>query len=79
MLTIGAHLSVAKGIGKTINLAKQINANTFQFFSRNPRGSGIKKYTKEEREEFQALKEKYQIGPILAHAPYTMNLSRKQR
>lgn len=75
MQKIGCHLSVAKGLVETLKVAKEINANTFQFFSRNPRGSSLKKYTSEQVEEFKKLRKKYNIGPILAHAPYTMNLA----
>ena len=46
-----------------------------QIFSRNPRGSNYKTYTSEEIEKFQSIRTEHHFGPILAHAPYTMNLA----
>lgn len=77
MAIIGCHLSVAKGLVKTGQIAQEIGANTFQIFSRNPRGSGIKKYLEKEIQDFKEIRKEYQLGPILAHAPYTMNLAAK--
>ena len=48
MLTIGTHMSIAKGIAKTAENVVEMKANTMQIFSRNPRGSNYKTYTKEE-------------------------------
>ncbi|MDD6441450.1 MAG: deoxyribonuclease IV, partial [bacterium] len=50
-------------------------ANTMQIFSRNPRGSNFKIPSEREVEEFQRIRKEYHFGPILAHAPYTMNLA----
>jgi deoxyribonuclease-4 len=73
MLTIGCHLSAAKGfldMGKT---ALSIGANTFQFFLRNPRGSGAKALDAADVQAFLALAQEHNLGVILAHAPYTLN------
>lgn len=75
MLTLGAHLSVAKGLGKAVETAAAIGADTLQFFSRNPRGSSFRDPAPAEREAFFRLREALGIGPLLAHAPYTLNLA----
>ena len=53
--------------------AESIGANVFQFFTRNPRGGASKPISPRDVEEFLAYAEKVGIGPILAHAPYTLN------
>lgn len=75
MLTIGTHMSIAKGLAKTAENVVWMKANTMQIFSRNPRGSNFKVYTEEEIGKFQKLRRENQFGPLLAHAPYTMNLA----
>lgn len=78
MLVIGAHMSVAKGLDKAAMDTVKIGANTMQFFSRNPRGSSFKIYSDEEIEAFQKIRKENQFGPLLAHAPYTLNLASAQ-
>lgn len=78
MLVIGAHMSVAKGLDKAAQDVVNINANTMQFFSRNPRGSSFKNYSQKEIENFQKIRQEHQFGPLLAHAPYTLNLASAQ-
>lgn len=75
MLIIGTHMSIAGGIAKTAENVVKMEANTMQIFSRNPRGSNFKIPSEREVEEFQRIREEYHFGPILAHAPYTMNLA----
>lgn len=75
MLTIGTHMSIADGIAKTAENVVEMEANTMQIFSRNPRGSGYKTYSDKEIERFQRVRIENQFGPLLAHAPYTMNLA----
>ncbi|GAB6095216.1 deoxyribonuclease IV [Desulfatiferula olefinivorans] len=73
MLMIGCHLSSSKGylaMGKT---ARAIGANTFQFFTRNPRGAKAKALDPLDALAFRAFAEREGIAAILAHAPYTMN------
>ena len=80
MLIIGSHMSVADGIAKAAENAGKMGANTMQVFSRNPRGSGYRAYDAQEAERFRRIREEYHFGPVLAHAPYTMNLaSAKER
>ena len=75
MYTIGTHMSIAGGIAKTAENVVKMNANTMQIFSRNPRGSSYKTYAQEEVEKFQQIRKSHAFGPVLAHAPYTMNLA----
>lgn len=73
MMTIGCHLSSSKGylaMGKT---AAEINANTFQFFTRNPRGAKAKDLDPADIQAFLDYARERGIGKILAHAPYTLN------
>jgi len=73
MLKIGCHLSSSKGyyaMGKT---ALSINANTFQFFTRNPRGGKAKDIDPGDVEKYLKLANENNITSILAHAPYTLN------
>ncbi len=78
MLTIGTHMSIAKGLAKTAENVVWMEANTMQIFSRNPRGSNYKVYTEQEIEKFQKIRRENEFGAILAHAPYTMNLASDQ-
>lgn len=75
MLVIGTHMSIAGGIAKTAENVVKMEANTMQIFSRNPRGSNFKIPSEKEVEEFQRIRKEHHFGPILAHAPYTMNLA----
>ncbi len=73
MLTIGCHLSSSKGFLAMGKEAVKIGADTFQFFSRNPRGTKAKKLDPEDIGRFLSFAEEHQINRILAHAPYTLN------
>lgn len=75
MQTIGTHMSIAKGLDKAAENAAGMGADTMQIFSRNPRGSSYKDYTKEEILRFQKIREENGMKTVLAHAPYTMNLA----
>lgn len=73
ILNIGCHLSSSKGflaMGKT---ALSIGANTFQFFTRNPRGGKAKAVDAADAAALMALCREHAFAPLLAHAPYTMN------
>ena len=73
ILNIGCHLSSSKGflaMGKT---ALSIGANTFQFFTRNPRGGKAKEVKPEDAAALMQLAAEHNFAPLLAHAPYTMN------
>lgn len=74
MLNIGCHLSLSKGYEAMGKDALQIGANTFQFFTRNPRGGSAKGIDPKDAEALRRLVEEHNFAPLLAHAPYTMNL-----
>lgn len=73
MLTIGCHLSSVKGFCAMEKDARTIDANTFQFFSRNPRGGNAKALDENDISQFLAMAKEDKIPVILAHAPYTLN------
>lgn len=73
MLTIGCHLSSSKGYLAMGKEAVKINANTFQFFTRNPRGSKAKELNLQDVHAFLDYAREHGISRILAHAPYTLN------
>ncbi|MEG2245899.1 MAG: deoxyribonuclease IV [Peptostreptococcaceae bacterium] len=75
MIVIGPHISIAKGFTKAAQTAVSIGANTFQFFSRNPRGGNAKVFDEKDIIKFQQIRKENNFGPLLAHAPYTMNLA----
>lgn len=73
MLRIGCHLSSAKGYLAMGREAKKIDAGTFQFFTRNPRGGNAKEIDPEDVKAFLEFSRQEDIVPLLAHAPYTLN------
>lgn len=73
MLRIGCHLSSAKGYLAMGREAKKIDAGTFQFFTRNPRGGNAKEIDPEDVRAFLEFSRQEDIVPLLAHAPYTLN------
>ena len=73
MLTIGCHLSSSRGYLAMGKDAVKINANTFQFFTRNPRGGKAKDINPEDVAAFLEFAREHVISRILAHAPYTLN------
>lgn len=73
MLNIGCHLSTAKGFLAMGRDALSIGANTFQFFTRNPRGGQAKAIDQADLDAFLALAAEHQFVQLLAHAPYTLN------
>lgn len=73
MLKIGCHLSASKGYMNMAREAVSINADTFQFFTRNPRGGSAKPIDKADVDEFNSFAKQQGFAKILAHAPYTLN------
>ena len=73
LFTIGCHLSIAKGFAAAARDAGSIGANTFQFFTRNPRGGKAKDLDPADLEAFADERARAGIDCILAHAPYTLN------
>lgn len=72
-MKIGCHLSSSGGYLAMAQTAESIGANVFQFFTRNPRGGAAKPVDKADVAAFLKYAEERKIGPILAHAPYTLN------
>lgn len=72
-LRIGCHLSSSDGFMAMGNDAKSIDATTFAFFTRNPRGGTAKPIDKEDIKLFLDFAEKNDISKLVAHAPYTLN------
>ena len=73
MLNIGCHLSSAKGFTNMGKDALSINANTFQFFTRNPRGAKAKQIDQQDIAGLCTILKQHQFAPLTAHAPYTLN------
>ena len=71
---IGNHLSASKGYAAMGKMAVTLGANTFAFFTRNPRGGKAKEIVPADVEKFLKLQKEQQFGKLVAHAPYTMNL-----
>ena len=78
MLHIGCHLSSSKGFAAMGRTALALGADTFQFFTRNPRGSKAKPLDEEDAAALSALLKEHRFAPIVAHAPYTLNLCGKE-
>ncbi len=74
MLKIGSHLSISKGFLAAGNDALSIGANTFQFFTRNPRGGSAKAIDEKDMADFLQLARQHNFAILLAHAPYTLNV-----
>lgn len=74
MLLLGCHLSAAKGYYAMGKDALSAGANTFQFFTRNPRGGAARAYDPEDGAALLTLMRENNFGPIVAHAPYTLNI-----
>ena len=73
MLNIGCHLSTTKGYENMGKEAIKIGANTFQYFTRNPRGGKAKDIDEKDILALRKLMEENKFAKILAHAPYTLN------
>ena len=80
MLTIGCHLSTTKGYRAMGETALSIGANTFAFFTRNPRGGKVKDLDMDDVAALRDLMAQNDFGPLVAHVPYTYNpCSAKER
>lgn len=74
MFKIGCHLSASKGYANMAKEALKIGGNTFQYFTRNPRGGSVKELNMKDVEEYKKIANENGIEVILAHAPYTINV-----
>lgn len=77
MLNIGCHLSASKGFLNMGQTAIELGGNTFQFFTRNPRGGSAKDIDPEDAKALISLMQENSFAKILAHAPYTLNACAK--
>ena len=73
MLHIGCHLSPSEGLLNMAKTASSLGADTFQFFSRNPRGSRAKALDQTDADAMRAYLSENGFAPVLVHAPYTLN------
>ncbi|MGI9953310.1 deoxyribonuclease IV [Moorellaceae bacterium AZ2] len=74
-MRLGSHLSIAQGLAKAALMAERIGANTFQYFTRNPRGGRARHIGREEIEEWKKERDRLDIYPVVGHLPYTVNLA----
>ena len=73
MLNIGCHLSSSKGFTAMAQNVLKINADTFQFFTRNPQGGRAKEIDVKDVAEFNNIAKQHNFAKFVAHAPYTLN------
>ena len=73
MIYIGSHISSSKGYAAMGRQALKLGADTFAFFTRNPRGGKAKEIDPSDVEKFLELARENEFGKLVAHAPYTMN------
>lgn len=78
MLYLGCHLSATPGYAAMVRTAVDIGANTFAFFTRNPRGSRAKMEDPADAAKAAAMLKDHGFGPLVAHGAYTMNLCTKE-
>ena len=74
MIYIGNHLSTSGGFEEMGKNAIKLGADTFAFFTRNPRGGKAKDIDEKDVAALVAIIKEHHFGPLVAHAPYTMNL-----
>ncbi|MHB1506096.1 MAG: deoxyribonuclease IV [Sulfobacillus sp.] len=72
---LGAHLSISAGLPEAAETASSLGANTFAYFTRNPRGGSARQIPAEEIAAWQTARQTYAIGPTVGHMPYTVNLA----
>ena len=75
MLKLGLHVSISGSIDRAVDRAVEKGCNTFQIFTRNPRGWRSRDLTREEVEAFIEKVEKFKIEPVFGHMPYLPNLA----
>jgi len=74
-MRIGCQISIAKGLDKSIEMAQEVGANCFQFFTRNPRGGAARDIPAQEIKAWKAGRQQADIFPIVGHLPYTVNMA----
>ena len=79
MIYLGCHLTSSKGFENMAKEAISINADTLQFFTRNPTGGRAKEIDPEDAARYRKLAEEHKFGKVIAHAPYTLNPCSKEQ
>ncbi len=79
MIYLGCHLTSSKGFENMAKEAISINADTLQFFTRNPRGGKAKDIDPQDVEKYKKMAKEYSFGKVIAHAPYTLNPCSKEQ
>lgn len=74
-MRIGCHLSIAKGLATSVELARAVGANCFQFFTRNPRGGAARHIAADEIAAWESSRAQADLFPLVGHLPYTINLA----
>lgn len=72
-LRLGAHLSISQGLPQAVEMAVEIGANTFAYFTRNPRGGAARTIGAQEIAQFRRLQEQFDVRRTVGHLPYTVN------
>jgi len=75
MLRLGCHLPISGGFARATRLAKELGANAFQFFTRNPRGGSARNISAQEIEQGKEARLSFDVAPIVGHLPYTVNMA----
>ena len=75
MVKLGLHVSISGTIDQAVDRARELTCDTFQIFTRNPRGWKYKKLKREEVDDFRHKLEADRLSPVVAHMPYLPNLS----
>lgn len=73
-MRLGVHVSIAGHIYEAVDRAAELRCNTFQIFSRNPRGWAVTKLDPKDAEEFKRRRKAKNIAPVVVHIPYLINL-----
>lgn len=73
MFKIGSHLSIGKGFCYAARVCKSVNGNTYQYFSRNPRGGSMRAIDREDINKYLEFAKENNFATLLCHAPYTLN------
>ncbi|MHA1198286.1 MAG: deoxyribonuclease IV [Candidatus Heimdallarchaeaceae archaeon] len=74
-IKIGCHVSIAKSLDLAIDRALKVNGNTFQIFTKNPRGWAAKQMQEEDIQKFRAKSKEHNLSPIFGHISYLPNLA----
>ncbi len=74
-MKFGIHVKIGKGLGEAVKTAVSYGCDTFQMFSRSPRGGKARAFGSDELKTFHALRQENSIAPVVVHAPYILNLA----